>query len=306
MAHPGTEAVEHDIASAADAIEANDITIDNETGELAQNEELQEDYQETEEVAPEEASETQEPEQEQDAEPVEAILAPVSWSPEQKEMFSELPPEIQSVIVDRESARDRGFQQKATELAEQRKAINAEQQGLQQERLMVAQYMESQIPPEPDINLLSYDPNQYHMQKAQRDQQIAQLNAVKETWRQDYETQKAAHLEAREPELNQLWPDSMNEGFYDGVTQYAEQYGFSKDSLDTATAPELMILDKARRFDELMAQKPSVKAKVEKAPKVQKPGTKSNPSAEAQQAKYNKFRKSGSIDDAAAVLRDIL
>jgi hypothetical protein len=49
------------------------------------------------------------------------ISAPVSWSDADKEVFDALPPEVREIISERESQRDKGFQEKAQELAEIRK-----------------------------------------------------------------------------------------------------------------------------------------------------------------------------------------
>ena len=49
------------------------------------------------------------------------IIPPGSWTAEEREVFTALPPDVQAIISQREGERDAGLTQKATELADQRK-----------------------------------------------------------------------------------------------------------------------------------------------------------------------------------------
>jgi hypothetical protein len=69
-----------------------------------------------------------EPDEEAQGESESSIVEPPrSWSKEDVEKFKQLPPEMQSLIATREGERDRLVLQKTTEIAEQRKAFESQQ-----------------------------------------------------------------------------------------------------------------------------------------------------------------------------------
>lgn len=57
-----------------------------------------------------------------------AIQPPSSWGADAKSRFAELPPDLQTEIVRRESERDRGVNQRLNEIAAERQAIQTERQ----------------------------------------------------------------------------------------------------------------------------------------------------------------------------------
>ena len=67
-------------------------------------------------------------------EPDTAIQAPSSWDAEAKEAFKKLSPDLQRVVVQRESDRDKGVQQRLQEVAEERKAIEAQRNFVAEQR----------------------------------------------------------------------------------------------------------------------------------------------------------------------------
>lgn len=69
-----------------------------------------------------------------------AIEPPASWSAEEKATFAKLPPAAQATIARRESERDKLIQQRTQEIAEQRKATEAERTAIEGQR---KQYLES-------------------------------------------------------------------------------------------------------------------------------------------------------------------
>lgn len=84
------------------------------------------------------------------------------------------------------------------------------------------------------------------------------------------------------------------------ITAYATQSGVKLETLQTLTDPAVVIaLEKARKFDELQAKKPELKAKAKALPPVLKPGAprKADATADA----MTRLRKSNSVDDAAAL-----
>lgn len=126
----------------------------------------------------------------------------------------------------------------------------------------------------------------------QEAQQIAQTvnserNKLMETARRDMHEALSKSLKG--------WGDELGTK----LTEYATKTGVKVETLQTLTDPGLVVaLDKARRFDELQASKSALKAKVQAAPQVAKPGAprKVDPKTDA----MARLRKSNSIDDAAA------
>lgn len=83
------------------------------------------------------------------------------------------------------------------------------------------------------------------------------------------------------------------------LTEYAVKQGMNFDYLAQITDPKVFIaLEKARKFDELQASKPSIKAKVASAAPVTKPGAPRK--VDAKTEAFAQLRKTGSIDSAAA------
>ena len=94
------------------------------------------------EPAPEEASGDDEGEPEPAAEP--AIAAPHSWDAKAKEAFAKLPPELQRVVADRESDRERQIGKRLSEIAEAQKAATAERDAASQQRQLYTAQLQQQ------------------------------------------------------------------------------------------------------------------------------------------------------------------
>ena len=252
-----------------------------------------------------------------------AIPAPVSWSKEQKEVFEALPPNAQNVIVERERERDKGFQVKATELAEQRKNLQALEQQTIVERQMYASSLSERLAAEmvpPDDRMLdphspAYNPDQYYADRETFDGQVAQqeflqLRAAQyDALAQDNEKfALMEHLKENDHVLSQSVPDWENSEHRHNLFDYGGNFGFSATEIQSASPAEVALLDKAMKYDVLMSQKPDLRAKLKKAPKVQKPGAKSKTGTSTRNlaAAQKKLRRSGSVQDAAAVLSHIM
>lgn len=327
MAHPEMEAVEvTDVNSAADAIAQMDDIFNEEENEIQEPVETQEEeITEAEQVEPEEQAIEEEAEETQtDEELEEVIQAPVSWSQEKKELFEKLPPEAQEYIHLRESERDKGFQEKSTEIAELRKTTEAEQQRIEQERQAYAQTLDTLInqslPPKPNIELLNpqsekYNPEQYHIDKAQHEQGLEYVQGLQQErarvaqHQQQINDQRFTEF-VREQDriLTEKMPEWSKPETKQEIVKYATEFGYTADQLKQASAFDIQLLNKARKYDDMMAQKPKVQDKIKVAPKVTKPGAKTSKHSnfEARQAKFNKLQKSGRVEDAASVLLDLI
>jgi hypothetical protein len=89
---------------------------------------------------------------------------------------------------------------------------------------------------------------------------------------------------------------------------YAHSIGFTDDELGGVEDHRaLVILDKARRYDESLKRRPTVEAKVEKALSGMKPsGPAARPKAKVTESLRTKLRDGGSMDDAAALLDTLM
>lgn len=252
-----------------------------------------------------------------------AIPAPISWSKEHREIFDTLPPDAQTVIVERERERDKGFQVKATEIANERKQLQALEQQTILERQMYAENLanrlaETMVAPDEgllDPNSPAYNPAAYYAAQAAYDEQVAQHHHMQQRAQAygnlaEHNNQFASveHIRENENILNEAIPEWRDHNQRHLIIDYGGYHGFAPDEILSASPTEVTLLNKAMKYDELMASRPDVKSKLKRAPKVQKPGAKSKTGANKRSlaAAKKKLKQSGSVEDAAAVLSHIM
>lgn len=327
MAHPEMEAVEvTDVNSAADAIAQMDDIFNEEENEIQEPVETQEEEEitEAEQVEPEEQAIEEEAEETQEEELQEVIQAPVTMDEAEKAVFNEAPPAVQAWALRRDAETNKGVQQKFTEIAEQRKAFEADQSRIEQERQAYVQTLDALInqslPPKPDMDLLNpqserYNPEHYHLMKAQHEQGLEYVQGLQQEQarvahqQQELQNQRFTEfVQEQDRILTEKMPEWSKPETKQEIVKYATDFGYTADQLKQASAFDIQLLNKARKYDDMMAQKPKVQDKIKAAPKVTKPGAKTskNSKFEAQQAKFNKLQKSGRVEDAASVLLDLI
>ncbi|WP_421782623.1 hypothetical protein [Kiloniella litopenaei] len=215
--------------------------------------------------------------------------------------------------------RQSDYTRKAQELADHK---NQFAQQAHQERLAVGQYLqkieELAIGQEPDwATLAANDPATYVQLKADWDNRVQQLNQIKQGLgqqnqqhqreQQQSSTQRLEKFQQKLPELFPEWDtkDKAVEG-QGKIVNYAASHGITQEQLGQMQDPVgLLILDKARQFDELKASKPKVNNKVRKAPASLRPGASksgTNTRSRQQRDAMNILRKTGSEDAALAAL----
>lgn len=168
-------------------------------------------------------------------------------------------------------------------------------------------------------NVARLDPDRYNrfvfqqarLQQAQQAQRGAQDVIARE---KNEEARKAwAGEQAR---LHKLMPDLADpvkgSAIAKKLQDYALKSGVKAERLTSYTADEFIALNKAMQFDDLQsaqaAATATAKAKAASAPPVQKPGT-TQQGANRQdklQADFERLHKTGRVDDAAAVFRNLL
>ncbi len=228
----------------------------------------------------------------------------------------------------RGSLRQADYTRKTTELADSRKAVEASRAELTQksetfnQRIDLAtELLKANLPQEPDLALLQSDPMEYVQQKAifdQRREQLQRLIGAKQQHEAEIGQQRAAerqqYLTQEMERLGHAWPEfadpEKRKAVSTDLVNGLQTYGFTPQELgDVADHRMLLVARDAIAYRKLMAKKPKADAKAKDAPPVQKPGRRPGPQeAEGRPRKerMERLRKSGSIQDGADVLEDIL
>lgn len=279
------------------------------------------------EEAPGEAPEAIEPEATPPIEP------PRSWTKEAKERWQSLPRETQEYLAGREQERDREVRRSQNEAAEQRKAIDAERQKVEQAR----QQYEAQLPvlmqtlqdaqagafadvktvddvaklaQEDPFRYIQWQAHQQKMQAVHSEMQRAEQRRSEErqsNWSQHVRTEELAFIEGLSEADRAKIKDFQGE-----APAFLEGKGFTQQELaDLASGKDrLSIYD--RRVQSLIldgikyqaAQKARTTVAQKPVPPVQKPGTappKGAAQAENIQNLTSKLERSGSLRDAVAL-----
>jgi hypothetical protein len=262
------------------------------------------------------------------------IDPPRSWTQAEKERFQSLPRETQEYLHTREQEREREFRTRQNEIAEQRKAIQAERDAAEKAR----KEYEAKLPnlmqtlqeagPFSDIRsmadvekLQAEDPFRFQQfQLHQWKLQAAQAEQAEMKSRQEQERQSkwAEHVQKENALAAELIPELADKDKGPALTnrvanEILPDYGFTPSEL-TALAngsEKLSIYD--HRLQRLLAtavkyadiQKAKVVAAAKPAPAVQKPGV-SKPSGAAQSETITnlsaKLERSGEVRDLGALI----
>lgn len=276
---------------------------------------------ETDETAPAEADQ---PEIEEEVEPEEtpAIEAPNSWSKEDREVFADLPPEAQAIVAKRETQRDTEIRRVQNEAAEARRTATAEAQLAAQERAYLSQtiapvlqnltatlqndYSQARL-----TELANTDPAAYVKAIAQRDNLIVQHQMLNHEQNRQADYVRASEMQ-KLIEARPEWKDTTKFRTDAGkLSEYLVANGFTRDEVNsTMDHRALVVADKARRYDELLAARkaPASKVAQQPAPKVLR--TPQRTTGEqvntTQRDSLRNIARNGSADEQVAALAKIL
>lgn len=224
--------------------------------------------------------------------------------------------------------RQADYTRKTQELAAQRQAAQAEAQAIAAERQKYAAgleqlnaYLQSTAPTPPDASLIDADPVEYMRQRDAYERHVMHSQAVaaeqariKEQVRADMAKSHQAAVAQERARLLEAIPDWKDEAKakkeVSAVREFLESHGITRQEIENLTdSRSVVIARKAMLYDQLMSKGQKVQqAKVSEAPKVQKPGTGKSVKTQGQQryeAKVQQLRKSGRVEDAAAIFRDM-
>ena len=227
--------------------------------------------------------------------------------------------------------READYTKKTQSLAEQRKAVEAERQAVEQakqlrdayaQRLqLIEQSLRAQTQGENLEELKETDPIGYAVKVAERAEKEKHMNMIRAEqariaqMQQAEQAQQLQQVVSQEAEkLAKVLPEytdpQKGEVVRKSIRSYAESIGFTADELSKVyDSRAVLTLYKAMQYDKLMANKGEVNKKVNQAPKMLKPGmNKPQGSLEAEQTKKlrQQFRKSGTVNDAARLFEKFL
>jgi hypothetical protein len=297
--------------------------------------------QEDQAVEDAEIIEDEAPEAEAEAEEVEAAedADPASEDDEEEELAADEEPaqntytvkvdgKVKQVTLDelRRGYSGQAFiQQGMEQLAEARKAMQAEYQSLQNERQQIAEVMgkvqsgQGLVPPKPPAKeLLDSDPigymqakMDYEEQAAEYQRTMAQYQQIQQRQLQQEDAQHQAYLHQQMQILQQAVPefaDPKKAPAYRNKLLQAGQnyYGFDPQELNAiADARYLNVLNDAMKYREIQSARGEVDQKAQNARPVVKPGVKRNERTSQQKKARDavtRMRQTGSVDDVAKFL----
>ena len=222
--------------------------------------------------------------------------------------------------------KDSDYRKKTSDLAEQRRAIETQTQAIQQERQQYAQAL-GQMQTEAQQQLNEYkqidwnrlredDPmlfmqrrdEQRELEKSIEDGHKQQQNLAYQA--QNYRAQQFSHnMETGKEKLLSVMPD-WDDATSKSVRDYGLGEGFTNEELSTLTDHRSMVmLRKAMMYDKIQRSQPARKKVKADTPKYVKSGvakSKGDVSARKRSDKNKQLRKSGSVNDAASMIYDMI
>ena len=261
----------------------------------------------------------EEGEQEAEAPPV--VDAPKWWDAEDKAAFADLTPEQQAIVAKNEAKREAVIQKEKTAAvdarktalaaAEQAKAASEKLEGVIPDRIAEFQAKYKDIDNIDWDTWNAQDPvsaarylSQYQSDRLTLERTLAAKAEADRVAQETFANEQAAVLREKFPEIAK--PETLK-----ALADYLPKTGIPAEAIKNASAEELVILNKARLYDEMMAkaaakpasppmqQKPASPAKV--PPQGQARPVSTSKQREVTEAR-NRFAQTRSIDDAAAIL----
>jgi small-conductance mechanosensitive channel len=224
----------------------------------------------------------------------------------------------QSELIER-AQKGTDYTQKTMEVAEQRKAAEAERAQVTEARQKYEQtltetanrldawtkFMESQVGNPPDRALLDYDTAGYLRQQEEynaRRGQLQQAYAARQQLEQEQARERQASINERATATEKVLKDTLpdwNDDTLHALAEYAGKLGLTPQSAEAALLEPgfWQLAHKAKAYDALLAKKAEMKPKTE-LPKVATPkASNPTPRAEAKRADaFKAYRANPSLD----------
>jgi hypothetical protein len=265
--------------------------------------------------------------------PTAAIEPPRSWTQDEQQAFTQLPPALQQTILRRESQREAALTQRSQEAAEVRRAYDGERQAaaaLRQEYLQGLQKMLVMAVPEAQalsnidwVAVQQQSPAEYTRLHAMREQLRGRLSAIEGEFQANQQQlsalqqQQLGELVANEHRhLAEKVPDfgdaQKGEGLRKELGTYLrERGGFTPAEINQAYDHRLVVLaHKAMLYDRGLQAAASADSKRNNvAPQVRPPGTAQDSDRGPRsrlQARVNRLGRTNSVRDAGSLIAEIL
>lgn len=221
------------------------------------------------------------------------------------------------------------YTKKTQQVAEQRKALQAEQQAIEEAKYMrdayaerlqaMEQLLNAQQPMEDLESLKDSDPIGYAVRVAEMSQNKEKLYAIQAERQRIAELQQAEQQQGMQQYLSQqaaVLSESLpeysdpvkGEALRSDLRTFAKNLGFSDQELSAVRdARHVMALYKAMQYDKLQQSKPQLNKRVSEPPKTIKSGN-SNTAVNTDQHKkaMAQLQKSGKVRDAASAFENFI
>jgi len=222
------------------------------------------------------------------------------------------------------------YTKKTQEVAEQRKAVEAEQQAIQEAKQVRDTYAQrlqaieqfltgNQDSPEDLAAMKENDPIGYAVKVAElteKKEQLAQVKAEQDRLAQQQQAEQqqnmAKFVQQEAQKLSQVLPEfsdpTKGEQIRNEIRNYGKSVGFSDQELaNVYDSRHVLMLHKAMQYDKLQKSKPAVTKKVSKAPKMVKSGTKvKEGNSDIRKKQMQKLKQTGRAADAAALFENFI
>ena len=222
------------------------------------------------------------------------------------------------------------YTKKTQEVAEQRKAVEAEAKAIQEAKQVRDQYAQrlqsieqfltsGQDSPEDLVAMKENDPIGYAVKVAElteKKEQLAQVRAEQQRLAQQQQAERqqemAKHVQQEAQKLSQVLPEfsdpTKGEQLRSEIRNYGKSVGFTDQELaQVYDSRHVLMLHKAMQYDKLQKSKPAVSKKVAEAPKMVKAGTKvKEANRDVRKKQMNKLKQSGKVRDAAALFENFI
>ena len=227
-------------------------------------------------------------------------------------------------------SRTADYTRKTQEIADQRKAVEAEKAKIEEasklrdtyaQRLgIIEQMLKQQDSGEDLASLKETDPIGYAVKVAEQAEREKQLSAVRAEQQRiaqqqqgeqqerlkTYLAQEAQKLAEAIPEMND---PAKGQAIRTDIRNFAQKLGYSEQELSQVyDSRAVTALYKAMQYDKLMSGKGDATKKVQQAPKMLKPGTSTPEARQSQEVKQlrGRLKKSGKAKDAASLFERFL
>jgi hypothetical protein len=222
------------------------------------------------------------------------------------------------------------YTKKTQEVAEQRKAVEAEQKAIQEAKQVRDTYAQrlqameqflsqGQDTPEDLAKLKENDPIGFAEKVAEmtlKKEQMAQVKAEQDRIAQqqqaEQQQQMAQFVQQEAQKLSQVLPEfsdkTKGEQIRNEIRNYGKSVGFTDQELaQVYDSRHVLILHKAMQYDKLQKSKPNVTKKVAKAPKMVKSGTKvKEANRDVRKKQMNRLKQTGRAADAAVLFENFI